>query len=414
MNLDLGKIAAAKLWLISAPPEPKTEESPRDLPYLASALYALITVASSDVARVTCDEWWRVYVNPQWLARAGIREIGEELAHVTWHLLADHADRARDQDVDRSTASAWKTAADITVSHTLQPDRLRPEDLPTAADLRLRSGLSAEQYFALISRLPAGGPSSDDSGDAPEGCGSGADGLARSHEHGPDADLGAVGSLDAREIRRRVAIEYREHATGRGHEPGDALRWVEETLDPRIPWQSILTGAVRRAVGWAVGRGDFTYSRPSRRASSTPRIVLPGQHRPVPRLAIVVDTSASVDDELLARALAEVDGAIAGLGVPGSSVTAYSVDAAVHTISQVRRASDITLVGAGGTDLRPGLRVAEAERPRPDVIIVFTDGDTPWPATPPAGAAVIAVLLGRSREHLPKSPDWAIRVECVQ
>ncbi len=417
MNLDLQKLAAAKLWLISPAPAAKTNDSPRDLPYLASALYSLITVASFEVPRITCDECWRIYVNPHWLATARIRQIGEELAHVTWHLLADHADRARDQNVDRSTAAAWKCAADITISHTLHPEHLRPDGLPTAAEFRLRRGLSVEEYFAMIGRLPAGGSGLEDARDtpteSPDGCGSGADGLSRSHEHPPGSDLGAIGSLDAREIRRRVSIEYREHATRRGEKPGDSLREIAERLDPRVPWQVILTGSVRRAVGWAGGRGDFTYSRPSRRASSTPRIVLPGQHRPVPRVSIVVDTSASVDDELLAQALAEVDGAIAGLGVPGSSVTVYSVDAAVHTAGTVRRASDVTLVGAGGTDLRPGLSAAEAERPRPDVIIVFTDGDTPWPATPPPGAAVIAALLGRSRAHLPKTPDWVLRVVCL-
>ncbi|HMM82843.1 MAG TPA: VWA-like domain-containing protein [Terrimesophilobacter sp.] len=127
----------------------------------------------------------------------------------------------------------------------------------------------------------------------------------------------------------------------------------------------------------------------------------------------MVDTSASVDDQLLARALGEVDGAISALGVPDSNITIYSVDAAVHTVAKVRRAQDAKLVGAGGTDLRIGLRAVELERPRPDVIIVFTDGDTPWPASPPPGAIVIAAILGRDRKLLPQTPNWVTRVECV-
>jgi predicted metal-dependent peptidase len=421
VRLDLERLAAAKLWLIGVTPGAQTADSPRDLPYLSYALYALIPIPSNEVERMTCDEWWRIYVNSGWLARATIPEIGSELAHVTWHLLADHTARARDQNVDRSTAGDWKNAADATISHTLQPDELCPDGLASAADFGLRAGLSAEEYFASISRLPATGGGGDEgeergaggSDSGADGCGSGADGQSRSYEHGPDTDVGAVGSLDAREIRRHVAIGYSEHAGKRGTDPGDALRWVKETLDPTVRWEPMLTAAVRRAAGWAAGRGDFTYSRPSRRASSTPGIVLPGQHRPVPRLSIVVDTSASVDDQLLARALGEVDGAIAALGVPGSNVIVYSVDAAVHTVNRVRKARDAKLVGAGGTDLRLGLVAAEAERPRPDVIIVFTDGDTPWPATPPPGSVVIAAILGRERTHLPATPSWITRVECV-
>lgn len=422
MTLDLRALAAAKLWLISEPTAFAIQsttvttsaggESPRGLPYLAHALYALIPVESDEVPRITCDEWWRIYVNPRWLAAAPVPEIGSELAHMTWHLLADHTARARDQGVDRSTAPAWCSAADLTVAHTLEPDQLRPQGLVTARDLHLLPGLSAEEYFARLSRLPAG----DAQGGAlphDGGCGSGADGVARRHERSPDSDLGTVTSFDAHEIRRIAAIEYRASARARGTEAGDALRWVQQTLEPRVPWEPLLAGAVRRAVGWAAGRGDYTYTRRSRRAASLPGIVLPGQRRPVPRLAIVVDTSASVDDRLLARALGEVDGAIAALGVPGSSVTVYSVDAAVHAVTRVRRATDARLVGAGGTDLRLGLEAVAAERPRPDVVIVFTDGDTPWPAGPSQSCAVVAAILGRDRESLPPTPLWVTRVECL-
>jgi predicted metal-dependent peptidase len=413
VKLDLQKLSAAKLWIISPPPGPPTEDSPRDLTYLAHALYALIPVANDDVPRMSCDEWWRIYINTTWFGRASIREIGEQLAHLTWHLLLEHAERARDQGVDRSTASAWAKAADVTISHTLSVERLCPDDLPTASDLRMRPGLSAEEYFAFASHLPVRSDSPVGSLEPADGCGSGADGLSRTHEYGPDTDMAAVSRFDATEIRRRVAIDYQEHASQRGHEPGDALRWVRNTLEPRISWEPLLTSAIRRALGWAAGRGDFTYTRPSRRASTTPGIVLPGQRRPLPRLSILVDTSASVDDQLLSRALGEVDGAISALGVPGSSITVYSVDAAVHTVAKVRRAQDVKLIGAGGTDLRIGLRAIERERPRPDVVIVFTDGDTPWPASPPPGAVVIAALLGRNRQLLPPTPNWITRVECV-
>lgn len=417
--MDHQKLAAAKLWLISPPPASatKTQREPRDLPYLSHAVYALIPLVDNGVKTVTCDEWWRIYINETWFDAATVPEIGAELAHVTWHLLAEHAERARDQDIDRSTATAWQKAADATVVHTLTQDDLTPAGMPSAADLKLPSARSAEEYFALISRLPP--PPSDgesDRGDAlgpADGCGSGADGLRRSNEHGPNTDLGAVSKHEATEIRRKVAIDYQRHTSRRGTDAGDALRWVQRTLEPEVPWEPLLAGAVRRAVGWAAGRGDYTYTKPSRRSSSVPGVVLPGQHRPVPRVSIIIDTSYSVDDNLLARALGEVDGALMALGVPGAQMTIYSVDAAVHTVERVRRARDAKLVGAGGTDMRLGFRGVENERPRPDVVICFTDGDTPWPTGPPPGSAVIAAILGRRGFGLPPSPKWATRVECL-
>ena len=412
-RLDTQKLTAAKLWLISPPPAGAGTDGPRDLPYLAHALYALIAVPSDDVTRMTCDEHWRIYVNPSWLDAAPVPVVGAELAHLTWHLLADHANRARAQAVDRSNARLWDDCADVTISHTLEPDALRPTTLPTADQLHLREGLSVEEYFAMKSRLAMLAAKDTRPLDPGEGCGSGADGIPRRHEHGPDSDLGAVSQVEARAIRERVAIEFRDHATARGDVPGDLLRWVQQTLHPRVPWQPLLSGAVRRGIGWAAGRGDYTYQRPSRRAGSVRGVVLPGQHRQVPRISIIVDTSGSVDDGLLAQALGEVDGAIAALGLPGSHVSVYSVDAAVHVTQRVRRARDAQLIGAGGTDLRVGLKAIEDQRPRPDVVIVLTDGDTPWPQTPPPGSAVIIALLGRAGWPVPPTPAWATRVECL-
>ena len=424
--MDLDKLAAAKLWLVSESPPPVTASSPRDLPYLTQALYALIPVASGSVPRMTCDEHWRIYVNETWLSAASIPEIGTELAHMAWHLLSDHAGRARDQSVDRATSKQWKQACDATIHATLEPVRMCPADSQSAAQLGLPPDRSAEEYHALLTGLPvslsdrADDVSGDDfrgtSDQQPEeeqGCGSGADGLMRPHELGPDADVGAVPFHDASDIRTRVAIDFVERSHLRGDVAGESLRWARRVLDPVVPWEPLLAGAVRRAVGFAAGRGEHTYQRPSRRASSLPGVVLPGQRRPVPRISVIVDTSGSVDDGLLARALAEADGALLSLGVAGVQMTVYSVDAAAHTAERVRSIRDATLIGAGGTDLRVGLVAVEAERPRPDVVLVFTDGETPWPQSPPPGSAVIIALLGRSRSELPPTPAWATRVECL-
>lgn len=418
MALNLQKLSAAKLWLVSSPVGAPNAAAPRDLAYLSQPLYSLIAVENDQVSTMTCDQWWRIYINAVWLEQASVPEIGAELAHVTWHLLQDHAARAHDCDVDLSTVPAWTTATDVAVTHTLTPDRVCPDRLPTAAQEGLRSGRSAEEYFATLSRLAASGGSADGrkgGGElaAPfEGCGSGADGIHRNYDRSPDADLGAIDAFEAHELRRIVAIEFRGHLQHRGTDPGNDLRWIAQVLQPEIPWEPLLTSAARQAVGWAAGRGDYTYRRPSRRSSSASGVILPGQHRSVPRVSIIIDTSASVDDKLLARALGEVDGVIGSLGIPGANITIYSVDAAVHTTQNLRHANDAQLVGAGGTDLRIGLAAVERQRPRPDIVIVFTDGDTPWPTSPPPGTTILIALLGRRGQALPSTPRWAVRVEC--
>ncbi len=401
----LDKLSAAKLWLVS--------EQTKNLPYLSHALFALTPVASTDVETVTVDEHWRIYVNPSWLIDVDVPELGAALAHMVWHLLHDHADRARTVRATASAAGSWHQAADAALAGILRPDGLLPIGMPTPADLGLSEGKAAEEYFAILSKLRADADVQSGEAELAPLCGSGSDGIVRSHELPPDTDAASVDPEDASHIRHRVAIDYSDHVTGRGDQAGDAWRWARGILEPKIAWEPLLASAVRRAAGWTNGHAEYTYLKRSRRQSAVPNIVLPGTRRPLPNVAMVIDTSGSVDDALLGRALGEVDGALMALGVSDTCVTVLACDAAVHTVARVRHAKDARLAGGGGTDMTVGIAAASELRPRPDLIVVFTDGYTAWPSQPPSGSAVIAAMLARTGQPIPPTPSWARRIECT-
>ena len=74
----------------------------------------------------------------------------------------------------------------------------------------------------------------------------------------------------------------------------------------------------------------------------------------------------------------------------------------------VARGSDVVLAGGGGTDMGVGIRAAARLRPRPQVVVVLTDGGTPWPASPPPGISVVVGLIGRHNRDVRGSvPHWA-------
>lgn len=409
--VDDTRLAAAKLWL-TTPATGSTREV-GDMPYLATALYAMRAIACTEVPTIAADERWRLYVNPTWLAAAGIPRIAEELVHVISHLLHDHASRARSLDVTPAGSRDWATATHACIGELLDAESWVSGALPTPSSLGLQPEASAEQHFAAIHRLSVEKPSaSDDNDERLSACGSATDGLERRYELPPDIDAAGVDSVRSRALREQVAIAFREHVTSRGTVPGEWARWADEILEPKIPWQQVLAATVRRAVSWANGRAEYSYSRASRRQSAVPRVVLPGTRRPMPRVAIVVDTSGSVDDGLLGQALGEIDGTLAALGTPPGGVTVIACDAAVHAVSQVRDARAAALGGGGGTDLREGLVAVVEARPRPDVVIALTDGYTPWPETP-LPVPLIAAIIGRTGSSmLPHTPNWAYRAEC--
>ena len=59
-----------------------------------------------------------------------------------------------------------------------------------------------------------------------------------------------------------------------------------------------------------------------------------------------------------------------------------------------------------------GIQAALETRPRPDLVVLLTDGETGWPHRP-TPVPLVAVILGRQRAKLPPTPAWAVRVECV-
>ena len=69
---------------------------------------------------------------------------------------------------------------------------------------------------------------------------------------------------------------------------------------------------------------------------------------------------------------------------------------------------EVELAGGGGTDMRVGIAAALALPASPQIVVVLTDGGTPWPDEPPA-ARIIAGLIG---DTPPDPPGWieAIRI----
>src|ERR1035437_1408093 len=124
-------------------------------------------------------------------------------------------------------------------------------------------------------------------------------------------------------------------------------------------------------------------------------------------VSTVVDTSGAMSQADLDAAMAEVHGVLHSTGVARERVRLLSCDAAATTAQRVRSAVSVRLTGGGGTDMRVGIRAAEKATPAPHVVIVLTDGDTPWPETPTRARLVCAVISTRQPSG---TPAWASTV----
>ncbi|MFG3497749.1 VWA-like domain-containing protein [Streptomyces sp. NPDC047928] len=382
--LDTTKLLAARFRAAS------------DRPYLASALYALTVVPSTEVPTMGVDRHWRCYVSPDFVTATPVDRLAAVWVHEAAHLLRDHHGRAdRLPAADQADPYRVNVAQDCEINDDLLADGLPlPEGRMEPRLFGLPEGGLFEAYLA---ELPLHVRSPD--------CGSGAHGRPAPWELPGSTGPARLGPAEAEALRRHTAQAMRAHQRARGTLPAGWQRWAEQILEPAVDWRQALSGAVREATAWAGGAVDYTYRRPSRRTPALRGVVLPSLRRPLPRVAVVVDTSGSMGDAELAAAMAEITGVLREVGVRGNRVTVLACDADVHAVSRVTSAEQITLAGGGGTDLRVGIAAALETAARPDVIVVLTDGHTPWPRRPPSSSCrLIAALIGAGA---PPPPAWA-------
>ncbi|KUN28040.1 hypothetical protein AQJ11_14445 [Streptomyces corchorusii] len=401
--LDQEKLLAARLHAVKV------------RPYLAAALFALHVVEDRSVPTMAVDAHWRCYVSPGFVARTPVEELAGVWVHEVSHLLRDHHARgeryAREHDTqgpgERSETGTSQTegrerlrrniAADFEINDDIYGDGLpRPLGAVHPSMLRLPECLLMEEYLrtASLSGLTADLAWLD--------CGSGADGQARPWELGPDGAHGL-----SRQQRDAVRFRVAEGIAGRpGHAPEGWRRWAEEVFHPPQPWRQLLGAAVRSATG-APGAGeDHSYRRPSRRSAGVPGVLLPSLRRKPPRVCVVIDTSGSVSDAELGSALLEVAAISRAVGGRRDLVSVISCDAAAGVAVPLCRAENIALVGGGGTDLRSGFTRALRSRPRPDVVVVLTDGQTPWPSAQPPCRTVVGLFPRPAHAVDEEDPDY--------
>jgi predicted metal-dependent peptidase len=401
-------LAAGRLWAAS------------HFPYLASGLFGAQVLARPGIATVAVDEGWRLHADPELTTAWTPAQLGSVLVHHVSHLLRAHGERAVAAGISPDDARAWVRGADAEINDDLVPAGLELPGRPVLpGHLGADEGLLAEQYF-VASRTGEESPDGPDGGDSAAGvpaagtpvagtpvaddwdldCGSGADGWPRDWD---TAGQPGLSPWQARLLCRQVAQECVRHAREAGNVPAGLLRWAEQTLQPTVDWRRVLAAELRRAMADTAGAVDYSYRRPSRRASVTGAVVLPALRRPVPEVAVVCDTSGSMTEELLGAALAEVEGLLRSLGM-ARQVRVLACDTAAGAARRVTSARQVELVGGGGTDMGAGIAAAAALRPRPAVTVVLTDGFTPWPDRPPRGIRVVVALLG---DEAPEGPGWA-------
>ena len=393
------------------------------MPYFGRALFALVPVAAPGLGTFAVDKSARVYIDPAMLGEQwSIPHAGAVLLHEVGHVLRDHFSRADAVDVS-VVRKVWNWAGDAEINDDLIAAGLSlPGDPLTPTKLGCAEGLAAETYYHHLmppgtprDAYDDGGDSSGGSGDGDEGgCGSGSGDSAPAWELPADADLGSGRGLDSAAVElvrtavaRAVQDAVRRGAAGRGTVPAGIASWAEAQLKPaKVRWETLLRAAVRTCVTEQAGQVHHSYRRANRRAPKG--LLLPSLRAPKIAVDLIIDTSASMGQRDVDEALGQTRAVLRQSSV--STVRVTCCDAAATTPRRVQSIRDVQIVGGGGTDLRVGIDAALAARPAADVLVLFTDGGTPYPARRLPVPMVVALIGDHAIDN---TPSWAktIRVD---
>lgn len=393
-------------------------------PYLTRILFALRPIETPDLQHsMAVDQQWRLYYQPDSLAAWKIETVVAALAHECMHCLLKHHDATRFPRHNQHEADAWNLAQDAAINDDLKRagfhtgnDWVYPDTLGRSCEQ-----FRAEEYYYPFAKKHAARAAG--AGVGAGKCGSCSAGELPSPNDKP-GDGDGTATTTAEIIRRQVAADIQAHAKAtknRGSIPQSLILWADAILAPPvIPWQRVLATLVRHACSQAAGLDDFSYGRPSRRASAGQvgkhRVILPAMIRRQLNAAVVLDTSGSMSTAssrggtLLENAYRETMGVVRAAG--GSAVV-LGCDSAIHATRRLTSAADLkhVAIGGGGTDMGEGLNAVAKLRPAPDVTVVITDNETPWPKHNPTRSKIVVAVVGN---YQGPTPAWAKTVQCEE
>ena len=349
-----------------------------------------------------------IFYNPKYMSCLSAADQIFVLAHELCHIAFEHTARGKGKD-----PMIWETATDAVINQMLKRDGLDiiagGIDYPEAIDydaeqyyeILLKEKLDMELLFGKLEgqENPAGGggngeqpPESDDSEDDSE-----------DEDNNDESDqvlLPAEDDSDNEDSEDDEHALVEEKESKAGNAVNRDTRIVEEigNCQPVIDWRLILLDTINYGVDWSYTNAVLE--------NGIVRPVL--EEMPVPETEIVLDTSWSVDEELLRNFLRECKNILTF-----SKLKAGCFDTVFYGFHDIRTVQDIENMpfqGGGGTDFNVA---AEAFTLRVDNRIIFTDGQAPMPdkflkaiwvvygdeTIDPAGGTVIHIKPEQLKKH---------------
>jgi predicted metal-dependent peptidase len=198
-------------------------------------------------------------------------------------------------------------------------------------------------------------------------------------EHDIDGESGMAGGPlseeEVKELHQQIDTAIRQGAQMAGKVGGNVDRSITDLLEVQVDWREVLQDFVK---SYCAGNDLSTWRKPSRRYLARDIYQPTRYSESTKRITIGVDTSGSIGEEQLRRALTEIKGACDSVHPEIVDIIYWDSEVAAHEVYEADSVDTIVNAtkpaGGGGTRVGSMLNYMNAKGIRPDCVIIFTDG----------------------------------------
>ena len=319
----------------------------------------------------------RIYINPDKFGEYSYEEQKFVYMHEVFHILLEDMVRGK-----HKIPEVWNIATDAVINYILEELHygVAPKGCIKLKE-EFKGKIAEEIYNELIKDLPPAGTRNEEGDEETESEG----GTGESKNSDKETKLTKGNkrfdqhdySADEKEIKE-ISAEIRSATRMQGNIPGIIETILKKLFEPKITWEELITTTVSYHI-----KEHTSFKRIDKRLMDT--IIIPRRcYSKSVKLWIAIDTSGSISDEELIKALSELYGLLQQFE---GAVTANVIqcDAKVQKVESLQEfINNPKIVGRGGTDFRPIFKYILEQRDfEADILVIFTDGQGTYPDTAP-------------------------------
>lgn len=314
----------------------------------------------------------RFIFNPDFLERRSCEEVMFILTNAVMHHVLSHQQRRLNR-----RGKLWQLATDYAINNLLAKNGLT---IPIGANYNTEyGGMYAEEIYDALKEEFLGesgnafGESADTAPSENQGIEEGDDAHSFSNIDGIEDDLD---TQDESQWQYAASLAH-EVAQRKGAMPLGLERLGKKVKPSDVDWRFELYNAVNRHM-----RNNYAFMPPNKKHIHR-GIALPSLTSDTLSLCVAIDTSGSIDDQLLGAFMEEFKSIMQNF--PSVKIELIIADAKVHAhhTFQGGERMDFALKGGGGTDYRPTFDYVESNLPMTTMLLYFTDGEGSFPRIGP-------------------------------